>query len=176
MRCPKCDKALDEINIGKIHVDRCPHCGGIWFDKEELGAVEDERDHNLAWLDFDLWSDENKLQSSGRFIDCPRDKKPLFKIKYGSSDVIVDVCLDCRGVWLDKAELDRILYELKQRINSETLPEYLKDLEEEVKDLVLEPGHTKEELRNIAIIMKLIEYRLAAQHPKITEIISVLPD
>jgi len=176
MKCPKCDKYLDEVLINHSKVDRCGRCGGIWFDKDELKNVKDERDHNLSWLDFDLWSNENHLKPSGTFINCPRDGKPLFKIKYGPSDVMVDVCLECRGVWLDKNELDKILKELKEKINTETLPEYLKDLEEEIKDLVLEPGHSKEELRNIAIIMKLIEYRLASQHPKITEITSVLPD
>jgi hypothetical protein len=89
---------------------------------------------------------------------------------------MVDVCLNCRGVWLDKDELDKILSELKTKINTETIPEYLGDLEMEIKDLVLHPANNKEELRNIAIIMKLIEYRLAAQYPAITKITSSLPD
>jgi len=176
MKCPKCDRTLESIVINHNKVDRCNLCGGIWFDKDELKNVKDERDHNLSWLDFDLWSDEGKLKPSGTFVDCPRDGKPLFKIKYGPSDVMVDICLDCHGVWLDKDELDKILKELKEKVNKETLPEYMKDLGEEVKDLIFEPGNSKEELRNIAIIMKLIEYRLAAQHPKISEITSVLPD
>lgn len=176
MKCPKCDKYLDEVVINHTKVDRCGRCGGIWFDQHELKHVQDERDFNLSWLDFDLWSDENKFKPSGSFIDCPRDGKPLFKIKYGPSDVMVDVCLECRGVWLDKDELDKILLELKEKVNKETLPEYLKDLEEEIKDLIVEPEHGKEDLRNIVIIMKLISYRLAAQYPKITEISSILPD
>jgi len=176
MRCPKCTKNLDEVVVNNCKINRCSMCGGIWFDKDELNMIKDERDKNLSWLDFDLWSDESKLKASGTFIDCPRDGSPLFKIKYGPSDVMVDICLQCHGIWLDKDELDKILLDLKQKVNSETLPEYLKDLEEEVKDIVLEPHHTKEDLRNIAIIMKLMEYRLAAQHPKITEITSVLPD
>lgn len=176
MKCPKCDKYLDEIFINHCRVDRCGRCGGIWFDKDELSAVRDERDKDLGWLDFDLWSDEHKLKPSGSFIDCPRDGKPLFKIKYGPSDVMVDICLECRGIWLDKDELEKIIMELKQRVNSETLPEYLKDLERELKDMILEPEHSREDLRNIAIIMKLMEYRLAAQYPKITEITSTLPD
>lgn len=176
MKCPKCGKYLDEISVNHCKVDRCSVCGGIWFDKDELSAVKDERDKNLSWLDFDLWKDENKLKPSGTFIDCPRDGSPLFKIKYGPSGVMVDVCLECRGVWLDKDELDKIVEELKEKVNKETIPEYLKDLEEELKDLIFEPGNSKEELRNIAIIMKLIEYRLAAQYPKITEITSSLPD
>ena len=176
MKCPKCDKYLDEHVISHSKVHRCSLCGGIWFDKDELNAVKDERDQNLSWLDYDLWSDESKLKPSGTFVDCPHDGSPLFKIQYGPSDVMVDVCLNCRGVWLDKDELDKILSELKAKINAETIPEYLKDLEVEIKDLVLHPANSKEELRNIAIIMKLMEYRLAAQHPTIAKITSSLPD
>lgn len=176
MKCPKCGKHLDDIIVNGCKVNRCSLCGGIWFDKNELKTVRDERDSNLSWLDFDLWSDGSKLKQSGSSIDCPRDGEPLFKIKYGASDVMVDICLACRGVWLDKGELDKILGELKERVNKETIPEYLRDLENEIADIIMEPERSKEDLRNIAIIMKLIEYRLAAQYPVITEITSVLPD
>jgi Zn-finger nucleic acid-binding protein len=157
-------------------VQRCKHCGGIWFDKDQLAAVKDERDQDLAWLGTDLWRETEKLQPSGTFIDCPRDGSPLYKLRYAPSDVTVDICLPCHGVWLDKDELDKILSELQQHVQAETVPEYLRDLEEEFKDLVLEPGQTKEELRNILLLMKLLEYRLAAEHPAITKITSVLPD
>lgn len=177
MRCPKCEQSLEEFSIQGIGVERCKKCGGIWFGKDELKKIRDERDKNLSWLDFDLWSDANQLESEeGDFISCPNDSKDLFKIKYGTSGVIVDVCLDCYGVWLDKGELDKILNKLEEKVNSETLPEYLKDLGEEIKELLFERGNSKEEIRNIFILMKLIEYRLAAQHPRIAEITSVLPD
>ncbi|MDD3006001.1 MAG: zf-TFIIB domain-containing protein [Candidatus Pacebacteria bacterium] len=176
MKCPRCGKSLDEIIVGNCRVDRCDKCGGIWFDKDELSTIRDERDGNLSWLDFDLWSDINKLKSGGTYLDCPRDGGPLYKIQYGSSDVMADVCLECHGVWLEKGEMEKIIKNLEQKINKETLPEYLRDLELEVHGLFLEAGHTKEELRNIAIIMKLIAYRLVAQYPKITKIVASLPD
>lgn len=177
MRCPKCEQILENISMHKVSVEHCKKCGGIWFDRDELKMVRDERDKNLSWLNIDLWDDANKIESEeGNYMACPIDGKNLFKVKYSPSDVVVDVCLDCRGVWLDKGELDKILRQLEDKVNSETLPEYLKDLGEEIKDLVLEKGNTKEEIRNVLILMKLIEYRLAAQYPKITEITSVLPD
>ncbi len=177
MKCPKCNSdLLEEIKINGIKADRCKHCGGIWFDRDELGIVRDQRDENLSWLDFDLWEDEKKLSSSGKSIDCPRDGKPLFKIKYGDTGIMVDVCLDCKGVWLDKDELDKIVSALKEKVNSETMPEYLNDLGGEVKELVTHPDHAAVELKHIMIVMKLLEYRFFAQHPKIAELISVLPD
>lgn len=176
MKCPKCSENLEEIKINSIKIDHCKNCGGLWFDRDELRIVRDHRDKNLSWLDFDLWKDRNKLTTSGKSVDCPRDGKPLFKIKYGKTGVLVDVCLDCHGVWLDKDELDKIVSDLKNKVNSETIPEYLKDLSEEVKELLIHPEQAGTELRHVLIVMKLLEYRFAAQHPRILEIISVLPD
>lgn len=176
MKCPKCSENLEEIKINSVKVDRCGNCGGLWFDRDELRIVRDHRDKNLSWLDFDLWKDRNKLTTSGKSIDCPRDGKPLFKIKYKKTNVLVDICLDCRGVWLDKDELDKIISALKAKISSETIPEYLNDLSGEVKELVVHPKQVEIELKHIVILMKLLEYRFAAQHPKILEITSVLPD
>lgn len=176
MNCPKCDHLLEECAINHARVDRCRNCGGLWFDEGELQAVRDERDEDLGWLDYDLWQDESLLAPSGKSVACPRDGKPLFKIKYGSSDVLVDVCLECRGVWLDREELEHILSALEAKIDRETIPEYLGELETELKDLVASPGHTREDVRNILILMKLIEYRLLAQHPRLAEIIASLPD
>ena len=173
MKCPKCRKSLREVKINNVRIDRCKNCGGLWFDRNELKIVRDHRDKNLSWMHFDLWRDEEELAISGKSVKCPRDGKSLFKIKYGDSDVVVDVCLNCRGVWLDKNELNKIVLSLREKIDSETIPEYLGDLGGEVSELVKKAGV---EIKHIMIIMKLIEYRIVAKHPKITEMISMLPD
>ncbi len=177
MKCPKCKlEDLREVKINNVRIDRCNYCGGLWFDKNELKISRDNRDKNLIWLDIDLWEDQNKLMVSGKSIDCPRDKKPLFKIKYGNTDIMVDICLNCHGVWLDKNELDKIIAQLKEKINTETIPGYLNDLGKEIVELLTHPGQADVELRHIAIVMKLLEYRIIAQHPKLAELIAVLPD
>src|SRR5680860_426009 len=174
MKCPKCKiEDLKETKINGVKIDRCSHCGGLWFDKNELRISRDNRDNNLIWLDFDLWEDKNKLMVSGKSIDCPRDGKPLFKIKYGSTDIMVDICLDCHGVWLDKNELDKIIAQLKEKINSETIPEYINNLGQGIVELLKHPNHVDVELKHLAIVMKLLEYRIIAQNPKIAELISV---
>ncbi len=176
MKCPKCEKELKRITISGVKVDRCENCGGLWFDKDELKIVRDHRDKNLSWLKFDLWEDKRKLSVSGKYTDCPRDGKPLFKIKYGNTDVMADICFNCRGIWLDGNELEKIISELKKEVNSKTMPEYLAELGGEVKELVTHPSQAATELGHIMIVMKLLEYRFAAKHPEILEMISVLPD
>ena len=36
MKCPKCGADLEEVEMDHIMVDKCPGCGGIFFDKGEL--------------------------------------------------------------------------------------------------------------------------------------------
>ena len=36
MKCPKCGADLQEIEMDQIMVDKCPDCGGIFFDRGEL--------------------------------------------------------------------------------------------------------------------------------------------
>ena len=37
--CPRCQRGLEIAFIGAVAVDRCPHCGGIFFDQGELQTV-----------------------------------------------------------------------------------------------------------------------------------------
>jgi Zn-finger nucleic acid-binding protein len=37
--CPRCQRGLEITFIGAVAIDRCPHCGGIFFDRGELQTV-----------------------------------------------------------------------------------------------------------------------------------------
>lgn len=43
---------------------------------------------------------------------CPNDGARLVEIE--RSEILVDACPDCRGVWLDRGELDKILVRERQ--------------------------------------------------------------
>ena len=40
-------------------------------------------------------------------MNCPRCANPLREQE--RSDILIDVCPKCRGVWLDRGELDKIV-------------------------------------------------------------------
>ena len=40
MRCPRCGGHLAERERGRVKVDVCPDCGGVWLDKNELDIFE----------------------------------------------------------------------------------------------------------------------------------------
>ena len=43
MICPNCanheDIPMTESSVGRVTVDRCEHCGGVWLDPGELEAI-----------------------------------------------------------------------------------------------------------------------------------------
>jgi len=36
MKCPKCGMQLEEISFGKVLIDKCFNCQGVWLDAGEL--------------------------------------------------------------------------------------------------------------------------------------------
>ena len=100
VHCPKCQGRLHEetLKVSGVRVDSCPSCRGLWFERDELAA------HSVA--------------VEGRLVpgadagvsrrSCPACKVPMTKFKYSGTDVEVDLCEQCRGVWLDLGELGRL--------------------------------------------------------------------
>ena len=39
MKCPKCGADLKTTEYHSIQVERCPECGGVWFDSGEAEAL-----------------------------------------------------------------------------------------------------------------------------------------
>jgi Zn-finger nucleic acid-binding protein len=48
----------------------------------------------------------------GEPLRCPNDGARLVEVE--RSDVLIDACPECRGVWLDRGELDKILVKERQ--------------------------------------------------------------
>ena len=48
----------------------------------------------------------------GEPLRCPNDGSRLVELE--RSDVLIDACPECRGVWLDRGELDKILVKERQ--------------------------------------------------------------
>ena len=104
MNCPKCEnELLASTAIRGVEVDRCSRCHGVWFDEEELSAlINDQAVGNRM------------LKGSDSGIDrqpgiCPRDGTQLLRV-YSKRNraVVLDRCSECRGVWLDGGEFQRL--------------------------------------------------------------------
>lgn len=105
--CPRCWEPLEpedrEVFGPNVTVDICPECDGEFLDEGEIRRLTGDRDlHKLLtdYLGIDADSD----------LVCP-DCGGLMDAEYlqlQDETVEVDVCLDCKGVWLDDGELAKL--------------------------------------------------------------------
>jgi len=91
--------------VQAVPVDRCSSCNGIWFDARELSQLLVEDAKQVASLRRGSAKDE----AGGRKGLCPRDASDLLRV-YSAIDrsVILDACAECRGIWLDGGEFDKL--------------------------------------------------------------------
>jgi len=175
MKCPICKVNLKETVFYGVGVDYCPQCLGIWFELDELRQAKDEKDKNLNWLDISLWQDEKKFKISKNKKICPRCSTPLYSLNYGDSNIEVDVCNVCKGVWLDRGEFKKIIDYLKKKGEDEVLKNCFKNVIKEGLEVFMGPETFREELGDFLTILKLFNYKFATKYPTISKIISSLP-
>ena len=110
MKCPACNRQLEEMNVGGLVVDVCKNgCGGIWFDNFELEKV-DEQHETEGELLLDIPRDETIEIDYSRTRLCPKCKNVKMMKHFVSPEkqVEIDECGSCGGIWLDCGELARI--------------------------------------------------------------------
>jgi len=172
MNCPKCGATTEEIVVKSVKVDRCPECGGTWYDRDELEALKDlESRGDLRWLDTGLWQDADQVTVGERSdLACPRDGARLVVVRYGEPEITIDVCPVCFGLWLDRGEYEKIIEHLERAVDSETVAEYLADVGGEVAELFAGRHGLKTEAADLAKIFHLLRLRLAAEHPALVKV------
>lgn len=108
MKCPRCERALQTVDVGGVKVDACQGgCGGIWFDAHELERM-DQPDEPAGWLLENMRVDLELTIDTEAALNCPRCEGavPLMRQRYEQdSATVIDKCRACGGVWLDFGEL-----------------------------------------------------------------------
>jgi uncharacterized protein len=173
MICPKCDGvAMESVEVHSVKIERCPECGGSWYDQGELTALKDQESHgDFQWLDGGLWQDAKQVtvDEASRYR-CPVDGAPLATVHYGDPQIDVDVCPVCFGLWLDRGEYEKVIGRLEKQVDGETLAEYLVDMEREFVDLFTGEHNLKKELADLGKVFYLLKLRFAAEHPALITI------
>lgn len=114
MNCPQCGSVLESLTWeSNVKVDQCPACRGVWLDKGELERIEElvEHDysHSLRRLDSAAAAYELARQKTQAERPCPQCQQSLEKEEYGyCSEILIDHCAECGGVWLDRGELEAL--------------------------------------------------------------------
>jgi Zn-finger nucleic acid-binding protein len=96
---------MNQFLVKGVTLERCSSCSGIWFDARELRQLLAEDAQHVA----SLRRGAVKEELAGRKGFCPRDGSELLRV-YSSIDrsVILDACGDCRGIWLDSGEFEKL--------------------------------------------------------------------
>ncbi len=112
MNCPKDQAELHaDVYESDVTVEGCQFCGGVWLDDGELRRIEEssENDYSeeLARMpELGYQAYELAQAKDGRSLQCPNCGGDMEALEYARcSQVLVDVCTKCSGVWLDEGEL-----------------------------------------------------------------------
>ncbi len=170
MKCPDCSSALQETDFHGVRIDECSKCRGRWFDRDQLRVAKDRTDDNLRWLDFDLFGEEAKpfeVKPSGR--NCPKCMVVMTSLEYAPSQVIVDRCDQCQGVWLNHDEFERIVNHLEEVASRKTASEYAGEARKQFFEILTGPEGTMSEVRDFLAVLHLLKLRIAVEHPRIAE-------
>jgi len=170
MNCPKCNGIFETKLIGDIQVDSCTQCAGLWFEAGELSQARADLDRDVRWLDVDLFKDAELVTiTKNETRLCPVNRTPLASVHYGPTQVVVDVCPDCRGIFMESGEFEKILSELSNYVA--TLPEG--ELEhaaiKQAKEWIKGDKSRSAEWKDLKTVLRLLQYRVLIEHPKVRE-------
>ncbi len=113
MKCPRDGSELTKRPYeADVEVDECADCKGMWLEKGELERIQEvvENDYSAELSQIP----DRVLQAyrgarekrPGMTLKCPSCECELDSHEYGyCSQIFVDGCSCCGGVWLDKGEL-----------------------------------------------------------------------
>lgn len=117
--CPNCKTDLIPKMIGGIEIDFCENgCKGIWFDEGELKKIREVPDKCEIYknVEGEFVSKEKteSLKEDARI--CPRcPGVELYKYNWDmKSNIFLDSCDNCNGIWIDAGELKGMNEYLKE--------------------------------------------------------------
>ena len=83
----------------------------MWLEQGQLEKVRDasaRSDVSAALRSIARLRRERRRQESEPDIVCPGCAGEMFSREWRQSHAIIDVCIECQGVWLDQEELEAI--------------------------------------------------------------------
>ena len=137
MKCPRDQVDLERSTYeAAIEIDRCERCGGVFLDRGELEVLQatverDYRDELAAAPDLVGGAHSMALAAARPPVECPRCAVPMERREHGySSQILIDVCSQCGGVWLDRGELEalEVFFERAQSSTADVRRGFLKSL------------------------------------------------
>ncbi|MBI5359446.1 MAG: rhomboid family intramembrane serine protease [Planctomycetes bacterium] len=138
MKCPSCGAILQQDNYEGRFINHCSQCNGIWFESGEL------KDYIRLLIEKDKTIPEAKIETKRNVIkpreinenkrNCPKCSAGMEKFNYGyDSNVILDKCVSCDGVWADGNEIKALAIHIKGNQKLDKLGQSLAEYSEQIQ-------------------------------------------
>lgn len=100
MKCPRCKCELKQGTVKKsnVEIDYCPHCKGFFLDRGEIEKV-----CKTAIKDLSVPPKAEQARTL-----CPVCEEWMYAFDYPQTFVSIDMCKQCKGLWLDPGEIKEI--------------------------------------------------------------------
>ena len=114
MKCPRCFTETFTVELYEgIEIDRCATCRGTWLDSGETSEIITRREVVFSSEQIGQILQESRagVPEAERASEllCPKCTTAMESINYAyQSGVVIDVCDNGHGVWLDRDELEKI--------------------------------------------------------------------
>jgi len=122
LACLKCTSVLDKARIDEIEVDLCPSCGGLWLDHGEIEKLARKQGGEIDRLRRLLTSHKGPPPVPSDITSaCPSCTANMKEVVLADDKLKIDFCTRCKGVFLDRGEVDAALKAIKDA--KATLPQ-----------------------------------------------------
>jgi len=175
MKCPHCSAELRAVEKKGVSVDECGSCGGMWLLQEKFDTLRGKEDRFIRWLDLPLWKEDKAHHVSAGERSCPACSRRMYALDYHGHEVTLDICTACKGVWLDKDEMKKMVAYMEDQVTDETIQDFLKDIGHEAALLLRAQKDLATEMKDVSAIMKLLEYRIFSKFPLLSQLASRIP-
>ncbi len=104
VQCPVCDAELEASLIDETPACHCPNCRGLLLSSTQFRQVVEDR--RAAYTGPDIAVTLPHPIELERKLACPRCHQSMeVHPYYGAGRAIIDSCMACQLVWIDKGEL-----------------------------------------------------------------------
>lgn len=126
INCPRCGVQLTRITVADIALDACAECRGIWFDPGELRPFLGTVIENRSDIPHEHTGTSESLVAAKQIENhgwaCPWCDGALEPFNYGyDSNIFVERCPDCEGMWAEREAVMRAASFLKGSVRTDAL-------------------------------------------------------
>lgn len=114
MKCPNDGTPLvHETYENEVMIDKCPDCNGVWLNHGELKKIQENLSNDyseqLSKISAVAQAYEFAKQKAKPARKCPVCSVEMFQEEYAyCSQILIERCPECLGVWLDAGELQAL--------------------------------------------------------------------